>query len=140
MKCILLFITAFALFGFAQGKGKGKGKGQGGGGSSVTSVSVSFGSGDRRVIQDWMRQAGPSGLPPGLAKRGQLPPGLEKQLARNGTLPPGLQKKLTPFPPELSRRLPPLPSGCACDRFFIEGRAMILGRGTNLILDVLAGF
>ena len=38
------------------------------------------------------------GLPPGLAKRGQLPPGLQKHLWKHGSLPPGLQKKIGPRP------------------------------------------
>src|SRR5256885_10350198 len=67
-----------------------------------------FAPADRQVIYDYYR--GPSGLPPGLAKRnGNLPPGLAKQLQRNGRLPPGLQKKIAPFPVEVERRLAPLP-------------------------------
>src|SRR5580704_17384993 len=42
-------------------------------------------------------------LPPGLAKKDQLPPGLEKQLVRRGSLPPGLQKRIQPCPQELER-------------------------------------
>ncbi len=34
------------------------------------------------------------GLPPGLAKREQLPPGLQKHVRERGSLPPGLQKKV----------------------------------------------
>jgi hypothetical protein len=36
------------------------------------------------------------GLPPGLAKRSQLPPGLQRHLWKHGSLPPGLQKKIGP--------------------------------------------
>jgi len=76
--------------------------------------------------------SGGGGLPPGLAKRGgNLPPGLEKQLRRNGTLPPGLQKRVEPFPAELDRRLPPLPSGCS--RVILAGRALILDRNHHII-------
>ena len=39
---------------------------------------------------------GAYGLPPGLAKRDQLPPGLQKHLWKHGSLPPGLQKKVGP--------------------------------------------
>jgi len=82
------------------------------------------------------RGRGKRGLPPGLAKRGgDLPPGLEKQLQRNGTLPPGLQKKVEPFPVELSRQLPRLPSGYS--RVIVEGRALILG-SDNKIFDIIA--
>jgi hypothetical protein len=35
-----------------------------------------------------------TGLPPGLAKREELPPGLEMQVEKNGSLPPGLAKRL----------------------------------------------
>ena len=68
-----------------------------------------FGPRERDIITGYF--GGPSSnLPPGLAKRdGRLPPGLEKHLEREGTLPPGLQKRLTPFPQDLGRRLPPLP-------------------------------
>src|SRR5499426_4381078 len=67
---------------------------------------------ERRIIENYYRSGGPSkGLPPGLAKRGgNLPPGLQKHLERDGTLPPGLQKRITPFPVDLDRRLPRLPS------------------------------
>ena len=34
------------------------------------------------------------GLPPGLAKRDELPPGLQKHVRERGSLPPGLQKKV----------------------------------------------
>src|SRR5215471_4082467 len=51
-------------------------------------------------------------LPPGLAKRDQLPPGLERQLRVRGTLPPGLRKKMMPCPEEIEQRLPPPPINC----------------------------
>jgi hypothetical protein len=65
-----------------------------------------FGSRDRGVIHSYY-----SGLPPGLAKRNELPPGLERQLQRNGVLPPGLRARIRPFPVALERRLAPLPNG-----------------------------
>lgn len=65
-----------------------------------------FGARDRGVIQSYYK-----GLPPGLAKRDDLPPGLERQLQRNGVLPPGLRARLRPFPVALERRLAPLPRG-----------------------------
>lgn len=93
---------------------------------------------DREVIRQYFR-AHNSTLPPGLAKRGgSLPPGLEKQLRRKGHLPPGLEKRITPFPIELERRLPPLKSGLI--RGVIEGRAVILNAKTSLILDIFTIF
>ncbi len=114
-----------------QGKDHGKGKGQ-----SRVEVVV-FQPASRQIIIDFFHTP-PSGLPPGLAKRGgDLPPGLEKQLRRNGRLPPGLEKKLVAFPVELERRLPPLPAGYR--RGMIGGRAVIFDPG-RLILDVFVAF
>lgn len=76
-----------------------------------------------------------SGLPPGLAKREQLPPGLERQLRRNGTLPPGLQKKLHPFPVELERRMRRLPTGYR--RVVIAGSIILMNEKTAVIYDII---
>jgi hypothetical protein len=102
-----------------------------GGTKGAVSVQVVFGERDRQIIRDYC--TGPSSnLPPGLAKRGgQLPPGLEKQLRRNGQLPPGLQKKVQPFPVELERRLPPLPTNYA--RVCIGGRGLIVDAQFNIV-------
>lgn len=95
---------------------------------------VVFSQRDRDIIRDFFR--GGSNLPPGLAKRGgNLPPGLQKQLQRNGTLPPGLQKRLTPFPLDLERRLPPLPS--IYRRGTVDGSVVIVDRRTQRIVDVV---
>ena len=45
---------------------------------------------------------------------------------------------LTPFPPELDRRLPPVASGL--ERVFILGRAVIVNRKTGAIFDVAVSF
>src|SRR3989338_9504444 len=63
---------------------------------------------ERQIVREFF-YGQPSGLPPGLAKRSELPPGLQKHLQRNGKLPPGLQKRLEPFPNELEIRLPKIP-------------------------------
>jgi hypothetical protein len=89
----------------------GRGKGRGHEGAAVArrvprpAVRM-FRDGDAGIIREYYR----GGLPPGLAKRGDLPPGLEKQLRRNGTLPPGVRKKFVPFPAALEAQLPPYPS------------------------------
>lgn len=73
------------------------------------------------------------GMPPGLAKRGELPPGLAKQLARNGHLPPGLEGR--DLPPELLRQLPPLHAGY---RYVVaDDKVMLVRSATNVILDIL---
>ena len=127
--CIALLCSCLA---FSQGKGNGKGNGKGSGGGS-TSVQLSFGR-DSDVIREYYRGVPASKLPPGLAKRGDLPPGLAKQLKRNGHLPPGLEKKIYPFPVELERRLPPLPPDYG--RAFIGGNAVIYNKSTSIIIDI----
>ena len=76
-----------------------------------------------------------SGLPPGLAKREQLPPGLQKHLERNGTLPPGLQKKVQPCPPDLEKRLRVLPTGYK--RVVIAGNVIMMNEKTAKIYDIV---
>ena len=89
---------------------------------------------ERQIIREFFYRQ-PSGLPPGLAKRGELPPGLQKQLQRKGKLPPGLQKRLEPFPHELEVRLPGIPD---IWRRVILGRHVILiDRRTYRILDII---
>jgi hypothetical protein len=127
--CIALLCSGLA---FSQGKGNGKGKGKGSDGGSA-SVQLSFGR-DSDVIRQYYHGVPESKLPPGLAKRGDLPPGLAKQLKRNGHLPPGLEKKIYPFPVELERRLPPLPPDYG--RAFIGGNAVIYNKSTSIIIDI----
>src|SRR5688572_11560627 len=67
---------------------------------------------EERIVREWFaNSANLRGLPPGLAKREQLPPGLQRQLVRNGKLPPGLEKKIESMPTQLEIRLPRLPDG-----------------------------
>ncbi len=90
---------------------------------------------ERDVVRDYFRNRY-SNLPPGLAKRGgHLPPGLERHLERNGTLPPGLQKRLTPFPDDLNRRLPSLPS--IYRRGTIGRDAVIVNTRTGRVIDII---
>jgi hypothetical protein len=93
-----------------------------------------FSDGDQRLVRRYY-SSNTSNLPPGLAKRGgNLPPGLERQVERNGTLPPGLQKRVEPFPSDLDRQMPRLPSGFL--RVFLGNRALIIDRN-NRVLDVM---
>lgn len=73
-----------------------------------------------------------NGLPPGLAKRDQLPPGLAK---RGNRLPPGLMKG--DLPPNLEDKLPELPDDV--ERVTVDDDVLLVQRGTNLILDVIEG-
>jgi hypothetical protein len=84
----ILVLGVCSSSAIAQGKGQGKGKDKNQGqdqgqGSVQASVSLVFSDSERRLILDHYNPGG-KGLPPGLAKRNDLPPGLEKQLRRNG--------------------------------------------------------
>ena len=137
---LLTTVIAIALLGAvaqAQGKGKGHNKGSDYSGDRSVSIqgSIIFGAHDREVIRNYYYR-GNSGLPPGLAKRGgDLPPGRQRQLERNGTLPPGLQKKLSPFPVDLERRLPPISADYR--RGIIGFSVVIIDRRTQRIMDVV---
>jgi len=90
---------------------------------------------DRDYMRGWYHEHdGGEHLPPGLAKRDQLPPGLERQLRVRGTLPPGLRKKMMPCPDEFERRLPPPPPGCA--HVLIGGHVVLVNRSSYVVLDI----
>lgn len=74
-------------------------------------------------------------VPPGLAKRSDLPPGIEKQLRRNRRLPPGIEKKLSPFPPMLAERMGPPPIGCR--RAIYGPWALLIQDAGNVVLDIV---
>ena len=74
-------------------------------------------------------------MPPGLAKRDQLPPGLAMQLERNGTLPPGLAKR--DLPPELLARLTGPARGT--QRQVVGSDVLLVDTATGIILDILRG-
>jgi hypothetical protein len=146
---IWTFLVVWALTPSAgavpQGKGRGgekKGQPQAETGRSNSPASPNsnkggvFGRDEEKTIRDWFSvKSNLQGLPPGLAKRDQLPPGLQKQLVRNGALPPGLQKQVQPLPQQLEGRLPRLPEGRR--RVAIGGNVIVLEERTGAILDVL---
>jgi hypothetical protein len=142
----LLLVTVSTGTAVAQGKGQGKGKGAAGKGAAKSTDTYdrdklaaegrAISAAHERIIREWFsNSANLKGLPPGLAKREQLPPGLQRQLARNGTLPPGLQKKLQPLPRELELRLPRLPDGRR--RIVVANNVILLEERTASILDIL---
>ena len=144
---LILVLVVGAPGVIAQGRGKGKQKQSAeqdvqnyrNDQKSTVAVSVSIGRNDERIIREWFSQpANMRGLPPGLAKKEQLPPGLQKHLARNGQLPPGLQKKIQPLPPTLEGRLTRLPEGRR--RIIISGSVILLDERKNTILDMIRVF
>jgi|SRR5579884_2534035 len=143
MKRLVLVAVIIGVTGFfgslqAQGRGRGNGRGRGQDEQASQAATVQrFSSTDVHVIRAWF--ASPQnrqGLPPGLAKREQLPPGLQKQLVRNGKLPPGLEKKIQPLPQPVEAQLPPLPEGIR--RVAIAGNVVLWNQKTSVILDVIA--
>lgn len=97
-------------------------------------AEIVFTEQERTLISGWFENRR-AGLPPGLAKREQLPPGLEKQLRTRGTLPPGLQKKVQPLPPDLEHRLRRLPTGY--HRVVIAGNVILMNEKTAVIYDII---
>jgi|SRR5581483_6560949 len=133
---VLAFGTQAALADHGQGKGKGHGNAYGHekhGDRDDDDRGHGYYRGHDRELREWYR-VHYSSLPPGLAKRDELPPGLERQLAVRGTLPPGLRKKLYPCPVEVVRYLPPPPPGYA--HMAIGGHIVLVNRSTFFVLDV----
>lgn len=97
-------------------------------------IAPEFSARDRRVLRTCL--TGDTGeLPPGLAKKEQLPPGLEKQLQKNGTLPPGLAKQAQALPLACETQLPRLPS--SMERVILNRQIILLG-AQNRILDIFS--
>lgn len=150
---VLVLSLALGSTGWAaQGRGKGKSK------KSEAPVSASekkkpegkrekekekekgkrhvpgWGKDEPDKIRVWFR-TNRSGLPPGLAKREQLPPGLQRHLEKNGVLPPGLRKKVQPLPPQLEVQLPKLEPGYR--RYVIGGHVILVEESTAKIVDIV---
>lgn len=103
-----------------------------------TRIEVAFNERDRRYIQDYYQEQQyhhrhRKGMPPGLAKRDQLPPGLQKQVQRNGTLPPGLEGH--PLPQDLERRLSRLPENYV--RLQVGTDIVLMDRRSRVAVDVI---
>jgi hypothetical protein len=130
---VLGFCLLTSGVALAQDHGKGHGKGHDKHGDDDDQSERYYKDHDREAIRGWYDEHHDH-LPPGLAKRDQLPPGLEKQLMRRGELPPGLQKRLQPCPEDLERRLPPPPPDCA--HVLIGGHIVLLNRRSNIVVDV----
>jgi hypothetical protein len=134
---ITIAIVLTAPVALAQGRGRGHDK-------HNESSSAKSAHGDRddalvldreahvRVIREYERSGS---LPPGLAKRDELPPGLRKQLHEKGELPPGLEKHMVRVPPDLEARLPPIPS--YEQRYFAGHDLIVVNVRTNHVDAIL---
>jgi Ni/Co efflux regulator RcnB len=139
---VLLVAMVFTLAGrttFAQGRGQRQDSDKSNRPTNASmrtgSAELTFGSQERGTLRDWHREH-ESNLPPGLTKGDRLPPGLQRQLQERGTLPPGLQKKIVPLPADLTRRLPPPPSGC--NRVIIGGNIVLIDTKTFYVHAVFS--
>ena len=139
---VSLFIGSLSLAGQGKGNGNAGGEGNGNAGDkgnvnqNAKADNRGFGAAEQRIIREWfLNGANLKGLPPGLAKRDELPPGLQQQLARNGKLPPGLEKKIQPLPAQLETQLPRLTDGRR--RIVLGGNVILLEPRTGAILDIL---
>lgn len=128
------FVLLSVNLAIAQDHGNGHGKGHERHENDEDAAEYYYKTHDRDEIHGWYVEHA-NDLPPGLAKKDQLPPGLQKQLVRRGTLPPGLQKKIQPCPEELERRLPLPPPDCA--HVVIGGNLVLLNRKTNVVVDFM---
>jgi hypothetical protein len=123
---VLLALAPAAAFDKEHGRGQGKHE-------QREHREYRYSDRDREALRGWY--SGRRGnLPPGLAKRDELPPGLERQLVVRGTLPPGLRKKIHPCPPDLVRLLPPPPAYCR--HVIIGGHVVLMNSRTYMVLDI----
>ncbi len=123
---VLLSLASTTAFAKDRGHGHGKHKGK-------SEIKFRYSDHDRESLRVWYN--GRNGrLPPGLAKRDELPPGLENQLVARGKLPPGLRKKMRRCPWEVVRLLPPPPPDYR--HFFIGGHIALVNRRTYMVLDI----
>ena len=100
-------------------------------------VAVVFSDKEKTLIRKYydtgMRGKKHKKLPPGLAKKQQLPPGLRKQLVKNGKLPPGLEGRR--LPAELHKQLRKLPDNYV--RLQVGTDIVLMDRNTKVIFDVM---
>ncbi len=109
-----------------------KGNKPDGGHREPAAVIVIDRDGHHRVVRDYYtRQA----LPPGLAKRRELPPGLRRQLHERGALPPGLDKHWVAVPAPLIRVLPPVPPNYR--RYFVGNDLIVIDPGLHIIVQII---
>ncbi|MGE0257046.1 MAG: hypothetical protein AB7N54_04835 [Alphaproteobacteria bacterium] len=78
-------------------------------------------------------RGGAQPMPPGLARKDELPPGLARQLAERGTLPPGLAKRS--LPADLEARLPK--RGGKTGRVIVDDDVVLIDTAADRILDVI---
>jgi len=74
-------------------------------------------------------------MPPGLAKKDELPPGLQEQLEKNGKLPPGLEKR--DLPGDLNENLPRRERRFR--RILVDNDVALIDEDQGIVLDIIEG-
>jgi len=97
-------------------------------------AAIIFNDADRRKINQYFDKKHKSKtLPPGLAKKDELPPGLRKHIEKYRELPPGIEGRR--LPQELENTLSPLPSNYI--RLQVGGDIVLIHGRTRYVLDVV---
>ena len=98
------------------------------------SAVIVFNDNDRGKIWDYYKSMKKTKtMPPGLAKKQELPPGLQKHIARYGELPPGLEGRRLPL--DLEGGLSRLPAGYI--RLRVGGDIVLMNEKTRVVFDVV---
>lgn len=96
--------------------------------------SLIFSAYDReKIIYHYKKDRELQGIPPGLAKKQELPPGLQKHIKKHGKLPPGLEARR--LPESLERTLDRLPEGYV--RMKVGGDVVLMDEKTRVVFDVV---
>jgi hypothetical protein len=97
-------------------------------------ASLIFSANDReKIIHHYKMDRERHGMPPGLAKKQELPPGLQKHIKIHGKLPPGLEARR--LPESLERTLDRLPEGYV--RMKVGGDVVLMDEKTRVVFDVV---
>ncbi|MBE9521502.1 MAG: hypothetical protein IME97_10245 [Proteobacteria bacterium] len=103
-------------------------------GNEDMSAVIVFSDNDRQKITQYYKKGGKTkAVPPGLAKKQELPPGLQKHIEKYGELPPGLEGRS--LPEDLERSLTRLPAGYV--RLKVGGDVIIMNQKTRVVFDVV---
>ena len=97
-------------------------------------ASLIFSAYDReKIIHHYKKDRERQGIPPGLAKKQELPPGLQKHIKKHGKLPPGLEARR--LPESLEKTLERLPEGYV--RMKVGGDVVLMDEKTRVVFDVV---
>jgi Ni/Co efflux regulator RcnB len=98
--------------------------------------AIIFSAHDReKIVHHYKNGKKRKKMPPGLAKKQELPPGLQKHIKKHGQLPPGLEARR--LPDSLERTLSRLPEGYV--RMKVGGDVVLMNEKTRVVFDVVWG-